>query len=176
MKRMVFIAIAMLLLASCSSKINYDNLSGTETLTGLDKKVYSDFNKPVNEIVDDLEEPEQIDTTTITNKHTDFKDNLYTLHYDDFDVEIYHAIEIDKFLLQSVLFKSDKYLKEFNISYNMTIEDCDFLLQHKVEEADKNDHTEIVYSLEEDPGVISIVTFYFRNSSLYQVKYNAPID
>ena len=176
MKRMVFIAIAALLLASCSSKINYDNLSGTETLTGIDKKVYRDFNKPVNEIVDDFGKPEQIDTTIVTNKHTDFKDNLYTIRYDDFDIEIYHAIELDKFLLQSVIFKTDKYLKEFNISYDMTREDCEFLSQHKVDEVDKNDHTEVVYSVGEEPGIISIVTFNFRNNSLYQVIYTAPID
>lgn len=176
MKRMILTAIVMLILTSCSSKVNYNNLSGTEVLSKLDAKVYKEFNKPVNQIIDEFGEPEQIDTSIVTNKHTDFKDNLYTLYYDDFNAEIYHAIEIDKFLLQSVLFKSDKLLEELSLSFDMTKEDCEFLSQHKVEEINKNDHTEVVYSIEEDTGFISIVTFYFKNGSLYQVKYNAPID
>lgn len=176
MKRIGLILIIVFVIASCSSETNYDNLSGTEMLTKLDQKVYSSFNKTVNEIINDYGDPKKIDTIVVTNKHTDYEDNLYTLQYDDFDIEIYHSIEIDKYLLQSVLFKSDEFLEDLNISFGMSRKDCEFLSPNKVEEIDKGNHKEVVYSIGKDSGIIAITTFYFKNNSLCQVKYNAPID
>lgn len=176
MKRFIIALIVILTAASCSRK-NIDNdFSAEELFYKLDAKLFTLFDKPVDRIIDERGYPDKIDTNEVTNRHTGYKDNVYTLYYDDIELSIYHAIELNKYLLQSVLFNSDDMLEDFNIDFGMSKEDFEFLSSRKKDEIEKADYTEVIYSTESETGFESLFVFRFKDDSLYRVKYNAPID
>jgi hypothetical protein len=177
MRKLVVVIAVLLGAAGCSTNnSHYKNISGREVLEELDTRIITAFDKPMDGIINEYGKPDRFDTLAVVNKHTGGSDDIYTLLYDDYDLSLYYSVEIDKFLLQSILFKSDDILKEYNISFGMSESDVDFLAPYKVKSFEKSDHVEIVYSVGAETGYESLFVFYFKDNSLDQVKYNAPID
>ena len=176
MKKFVLVLFVLILIVSCSRNNNYENISGRELLNELDSKIYTTFNKPVDELIKEEGKPDKIDTLKVANKHTGADDNIYSLEYDDYVLDVYHSVELDKYLLQAVIFKSDDMLEDYNISYGRQKEDYEFLSSCKVQETGDEDKSEVIYAAGTDPGYESLFVFAYENNSLKQVKYSVPID
>ena len=176
MKKVFLIIISLFIIIGCSRKVEKRIQVKVESLNKLDSVLYSMYDKSLAGLIREYGQPEKTDTGKVPNRYTGNMDYVYTLHYDNYDIIIYHAIELNKYLLQSVLLKSDNLLENYDILFGSTENNFKLLAPVKKDEINNPDHKEIIYSADSDLGYESLFVFYFRNNSLYQVKYNAPID